>query len=190
MHADVFLQEVVDIAREIDSEKIDLMAHELDRLRYRKGTLYLIGLGGSAANCSHAAADFRKLCGIEARTPTDNVAEFSARVNDEGWRQSLAAWLQCCSLSPKDALLVLSVGGGTDEVSQPITAAVRVAKECHAPVLGIVGPDGGETFALGDLVIRVPAPRARITPHTEAFQAVVWHLLVSHPLLQRRATKW
>lgn len=190
MHADVFLREAADIAGRIDRFGIEQMALALDALRNRGGRLFLLGLGGSAANCSHAAADFRKLCAIQALAPTDNMAEFSARANDEGFDTVFTGWLKANHADSDDALLVLSVGGGTEMVSRPITEAVRWGRNTGLQVLGIVGPDGGVTAELGELVLKVPAPGKHVTPHTEAFQAVLWHLLVSHPLLQRAATKW
>jgi D-sedoheptulose 7-phosphate isomerase len=190
LHADTFLREVAAIAERLDRFGIENIARELDALRNRGGRLFLLGLGGSAANCSHAAADFRKLCGIQAQAPTDNMAEFSARANDEGFRTVFTGWLKANFADGDDALLVLSVGGGTEAVSQPITDAVRYAQDTGLAILGIVGPDGGVTAELGDVVLKVPAPGKHVTPHTEAFQAVIWHLLVSHPLLQRNATKW
>lgn len=175
----------------LDHVEIERMASELVSLRERHGHLFLVGLGGSAANCSHAAADFRRLCQIKAHTATDSVAEFSARVNDDGFDGAFAGWLESLHARRGDALFVLSVGGGTDTVSRPITLALRWAKEEGIRILGIVGPHGGETAELGDCVIRVPVEaKNRITPHAEAFQALIWHCLVSHPALQRQATKW
>lgn len=190
MHADAFLREAAAIAEQLDRERIERMAEELAALRDRAGRLFLLGLGGSAANCSHAAADFRKLCNIQAQAPTDNVAEFSARANDDGFSSVFSGWLQASRAGQGDALLVLSVGGGTDAVSMPLTRALHYAESNGMRILGIVGPNGGETAARGHCVLRVPAQPERVTPHTEAFQAVIWHLLVSHPLLQKNATKW
>jgi D-sedoheptulose 7-phosphate isomerase len=190
LHADAFLREAAAIADSLDRLGIEQMAQELDRLRERNGRLFLLGLGGSAANCSHAAADFRKLCGIRAHAPSDNMAEFSARANDEGFDTVFTGWLAASGADDADAVLVLSVGGGTEIVSRPLTEAVRFAREQGLRVLGIVGPDGGVTAALGDVVLKVPAPGKHVTPHTEAFQAVLWHCLVSHPALQRNQTKW
>ena len=189
-HADLFLRESVQIAEKLDRFGIEQMAVALNDLRGRGGRLFLLGLGGSAANCSHAAADFRRLCEIRALTPTDNVAEFSARVNDDGYANAFSLWLVSHGADGDDALLVLSVGGGTEMVSQPITEAVRWGHKIGMSVMGIVGPDGGVTAQLADIVLKVPASGKRITPHSEAFQAVIWHALCSHPLLQRNATKW
>lgn len=190
MHADTFLREAAEIAASLDRFGIEKIASELSEIRTRGGRLFLIGLGGSAANCSHASADFRKLCGIQAQAPTDNMAEFSARANDDGFDAVFTDWLEASGAVAKDAIFVLSVGGGTEIVSRPITEAVRYAREHGMDVLGIVGPDGGVTADLGHHILKVPAPKKHVTPHTEAFQAVVWHLLVSHPLLQRNKTKW
>ncbi len=186
----MFLRETSAIAAELDRKMIERLARELYALRERHGRLFLLGLGGSAANCSHAAADFRKLCDISAHAPTDNVAEFTARANDEGWDSVFTRWLTASGAQAADAILVLSVGGGTDLVSRPITNAVRHASAQGMRILGVVGPDGGVTADLGHCVLKVPTGEGRITPHAEAFQAVVWHCLVSHPSLQINATKW
>ena len=190
MHADTFLREAADIAAQLDRFGIEQIAAELAELRARGGRLFLLGLGGSAANCSHAAADMRKLCGIQAQAPTDNMAEFSARANDEGFDSVFTDWMEASGAGAKDAIFVLSVGGGTEIVSRPITEAVRYGREHGMTIMGIVGPDGGVTADLGHHILKVPAPKKHVTPHTEAFQAVVWHGLVSHPLLQRKPTKW
>ena len=188
-HSKEYLSETASIAASIKAEDIELMVAELVALRERRGRLFLIGLGGSAANCSHAVNDFRKLCGIEAYSPVDNVAELTARMNDEGpitVFDSYITWMQ-----PNDALFVLSVGGGSTAVSQAITCAVRVCKGSRFKVLGIVGRDGGETKINGDCVIVVPTVNAeRVTPHTEGWQSVILHCIVSHPDLQIRKTKW
>lgn len=189
MHADAFLRDVIAICDQLDGGEIEEMVDQLVKLRERGGRLFLLGLGGSAANCSHAACDFRKLCEIRASVPTDNMAEFSARANDEGWDSVFVGWLRASHASSKDAIFVMSVGGGTDEVSTPITRALRYAAVVGMQVFGIVGPKGGATADLGTCVIKIPAG-ANVTPHTEAFQAVLWHCLVSHPALQRAPTKW
>ena len=190
MHSSRFLEETSVIASKIDCDAIETMAQALVALRDRKGTLYLVGLGGSAANCSHAAADFRKLCDIRAFAPTDNMAEFSARANDDGFSSVFSGWLTAAGAGEGDALLVLSVGGGTDSVSIAITRALHYAQKHEMVILGIVGPNGGETAARADCVVKVAANEKHVTPHTEAFQAVIWHCLVSHPLLQMHPTKW
>jgi D-sedoheptulose 7-phosphate isomerase len=193
MHARQYFSEVESIARSIDAEAIEELATALADLRGRGGRLFLLGVGGSAANCSHAVNDFRKLCGIEAYAPTDNVSELTARTNDEGWETVFAAWLRTSRANDKDAVLVFSVGGGNLEknVSANIVAGIKEAKQRGLKVFGVVGRDGGYTKQAGDCVVVVPTVEAsRITPHTEAFQAVVWHCLVSHPVLQQAATKW
>ena len=192
-HAESFFAAAGDICRGISCAAIERLAAELVALRERRGRLFLIGVGGSAANCSHAVNDFRKLCGIEAYSPIDNVSELTARTNDEGWDTVFAAWLEVSNLSNNDAILVYSVGGGdaARNISANIVKAVDLAKARSAKVLGIVGRESGHTARHGDLVVVIPevAP-AWVTPLSEAFQAVVWHCLVSHPALQRRATKW
>lgn len=181
-----YLSEVREVASLIDSQQVELLADELKSLRDRGGWLYIVGLGGSAGNASHMAADLRKLCHIEAYS-MDNMSEVTARANDEGWPTIFDGFLH--SMMQKDALFVLSVGGGTSEVSLPLVRAIDKAKALNACIFGIVGPKGGYTYEHGDVVIRVPTP-TNVTPHTEAFQAVLWHCLVSHPLLQLQATKW
>ena len=192
-HAGRYLAEVRSIADRIPVETIEALATEFARLRERHGRLFLLGVGGSAGNCSHAVNDFRKLCGIEAYAPTDNVSELTARTNDEGWHTVFSEWLKVSRAQAKDAVLVLSVGGGNLEqnVSPNLVAALKEAKARGMKVFGIVGRDGGYTKHVGDVVVVVPTVAAdRVTPHTEAFQAVIWHCLVSHPKLQTMATKW
>ena len=192
-HAAKFLEEVCETARRIRPEALEALCDELVGLRDRDGRLFLLGVGGSAGNCSHAVNDFRKLCGIEAYAPTDNVSELTARTNDEGWNTVFAEWLKVSRAGPKDAILVFSVGGGNLEknVSANLVAAVQEAKSRGTRVLGIVGRDGGFTKQAGDVVVVIPTvEESRVTPHAEAFQAVLWHCLVSHPKLQSRATKW
>ena len=192
-HAAKFLEEVCETARRIQPDALEALCDELVALRDREGRLFLLGVGGSAGNCSHAVNDFRKLCGIEAYAPTDNVSELTARTNDEGWNTVFAEWLKVSRAGPKDAILVFSVGGGSVEknVSANLVAAVQEAKSRGARVLGIVGRDGGFTKQAGDRVVVIPmVEESRVTPHAEAFQAVLWHCLVSHPKLQSRATKW
>jgi D-sedoheptulose 7-phosphate isomerase len=192
-HAATFLDEVVETARRIEPDTIEALCSELASLRDRQGRLFIIGVGGSAGNCGHAVNDFRKLCGIEAYAPTDNVSELTARTNDEGWPTVFSEWLKVSRANSKDAILVLSVGGGNLEknVSPNIVSAIQVGKEHGLKVFGIVGRDGGYTKKAGDVVVVIPTvEETRVTPHAEAFQAVVWHCLVSHPKLQRNATKW
>jgi D-sedoheptulose 7-phosphate isomerase len=192
-HAATFIDEVVETARRIDPQSIEALCGELVSLRDRDGRLFIIGVGGSAGNCSHAVNDFRKLCGIEAYAPTDNVSELTARTNDEGWSTVFSEWLKVSHANAKDAILVFSVGGGNLEknVSPNIVAAIEEAKARGLRVLGVVGRDGGYTKKAGDCVVVIPTvEESRVTPHAEAFQAVVWHCLVSHPKLQKNATKW
>jgi len=193
MHSETFFDEVVEIAQSIDAAGVENLATELAALRQRGGRLFFLGVGGSAANCSHAVNDFRKLCGIEAYTPVDNVAELTARTNDEGWDTVFAAWLKTSRANKNDAVFVFSVGGGNVEknVSANIVAGLKEAKQRSMKIFGVVGRDGGYTKQVGDCVVVVPTVEAsRVTPHTEAFQAVVWHCLVSHPKLQQVSTKW
>ena len=193
MHSRIFFDEVAKVAQSMDVVAIEKLAKELAALRERGGRLFFLGVGGSAANCSHAVNDFRKLCGIEAYTPVDNVSELTARTNDEGWDTVFAAWLRTSKASQNDAAFVFSVGGGSLEknVSANIVAGLKEAKERGMKIFGVVGRDGGYTKQVGDCVVVVPTVEAsRVTPHTEAFQAVVWHCLVSHPELQQISTKW
>ena len=192
-HTESFLTEVKRICENISCDSIEGMIDELIALRARKGRLFLIGVGGSAGNCSHAVNDFRKLCGIEAYSAADNISELTARANDEGWDTIFSGWLEVSNLNSPDAILIFSVGGGDIErhVSTNIVKAVIFAKSRGTKVLGIVGKDNGYTALHGDVVVIVPQVNAsRITPLSEAFQSVVWHCLVSHPKLQIRQTKW
>lgn len=192
-HAKVFFEEVQEIARGIDIAAVEKMAEELASVRARRGRLFLLGVGGSAGNCSHAVNDFRKLCGIEAYTPIDNVSELTARTNDEGWDTVFVEWLKVSRLTGDDALLILSVGGGdaARNVSTNLIKAIELAKERRAKVLGIVGRATGYTATHGDIVVVIPEANAdRITPLSEGFQGIVWHCLVSHPALQQVKTKW
>ncbi|GLS22699.1 sugar isomerase [Labrys miyagiensis] len=192
-HAVSFFEDAVAISQSLSYASIEKLAGELDLLRSRKGRLFFIGVGGSAGNCSHAVNDFRKLCGIEAYAAADNVSELTARANDEGWNTIFSGWLEVSHLSENDAIFVLSVGGGdvARNVSVNIVEAVDLAKRRGAKVFGIVGNARGHTAANGDVVIVVPAVNPQlVTPLSEAFQAMVWHCLVSHPILQIRKTKW
>jgi D-sedoheptulose 7-phosphate isomerase len=193
MHTKIFFEEVIKVAQQIDINGIEEMVQELISLRERSGRLFILGVGGSAGNCSHAVNDFRKLCGIEAYAPTDNVSELTARTNDEGWDTIFSGWLKVSKANEADAVLVFSVGGGNVEknVSPNLVSGLKLAKERGLKVLGVVGRDGGYTKLVGDCVVVVPTVEAtRVTPHAEAFQAVVWHCLVSHPSLQQLSTKW
>ena len=188
-----FLGESVAVIDAIDTERIEDVARGLAALRERGGRLFIIGVGGSAGHASHAVNDFRKICDIEAYTPTDNVSELTARVNDEGWDTTFAEWLRGSRLSAKDALLIFSVGGGDEVkgVSANIVAALRLAVERGAPIFGIVGRDGGTTAKLATAAVIIPPLYPdHITPHTEGLCAVVWHLLVTHPALAKVATRW
>jgi D-sedoheptulose 7-phosphate isomerase len=188
-----YLAEVAAIAGELDTGVVDSMAEELARVRAAGGRLFILGVGGGAANATHAVNDFRKICDLESYTPTDNVSELSARINDEGWETAYSAWLRGSRLRREDAVLVFSVGGGSreHEISLSVVDAVELAKEVGATVLGVVGRDDGTTAQLSDicLIVRPPDPN-RLTPHVEEFQAVVWHLLVSHPALAMRSGTW
>jgi len=188
-----FLKETITILGSLDAAAVESLAEGLAALRARRGRLFILGVGGSAGHASHAVNDFRKLCGIEAYAPTDNVSELTARVNDEGWDTSFSAWLEVSNLGKNDGLLVFSVGGGNVEknVSVNLVRAIQLAKKVGASVFGIVGRDGGFTKQSSDACVVIPPTYAdRITPHTEGLAAVVWHLLVSHPTLQKNATKW
>jgi D-sedoheptulose 7-phosphate isomerase len=188
-----YLAEAARIAEQLDCEAIERVAALLAATRARGGRLFILGVGGSAANASHAVNDFRKIAGIEAYAPTDNVSELTARTNDEGWASVFEAWLRTSRLRPEDAVLVFSVGGGSEEhnVSPNLVAALKYARSAGAAVAGIVGRDGGYTARVADACVIVPVVNpAHTTPHTEAFQAVIWHLLVSHPLLKQAETKW
>jgi D-sedoheptulose 7-phosphate isomerase len=187
------LREVAEIVSRIDAAAIERVANVLVSTRSRGGRLFFVGVGGSAANCSHAVNDFRKLAGFEAYAPTDNVSELTARTNDEGWDTVFAAWLAGSRLRREDTICVLSVGGGSLEknISPNLVKALDYAKQIGASVVGIVGRDGGYTAKVADACVIVPTVNPdTVTPHAEAFQAVVWHLLVSHPALKVAATKW
>ena len=192
-YSEQHLRETAEIVQKLDLELCEKAAGLLAEVRARGGRLFILGVGGSAANASHAVNDFRKLAGFECYAPTDNVAELTARTNDDGWGSVFAEWLKGSRLEAKDALLVFSVGGGSAEknISANLVAALELAKERGAAVLGIVGRDGGYTAQVADVCIIIPTVNpSNTTPHTEAFQAVVWHLLVSHPALKTAQTKW
>jgi D-sedoheptulose 7-phosphate isomerase len=187
------LQEVALIVRQIDHAAIERMAGILANVRSRGGRLFFLGVGGSAGNCGHAVNDFRKLAGFEAYAPTDNVSELTARTNDEGWDTVFVAWLKGSRLRAEDGVFVFSVGGGSLEknISPNLVRALEFAKETGASIVGVVGRDGGYTATVADACCIVPTVNAEtVTPHSEAFQAVVWHLLVSHPTLKAQSTKW
>jgi len=188
-----YLDETVRAVSALDRSAIEGVAAGLARVREGGGRLFILGVGGSAGHASHAVNDFRKLCGFEAYAPTDNVSELTARVNDEGWDTSFAAWLEVSRLGPRDGILVFSVGGGNKEknVSANLVRALDLATQRGSAVFGVVGRDGGATRAAAEACVVIPTVSPdRITPHTEGLCAVVWHLLVSHPVLKRAATKW
>ncbi len=188
-----YLEETVQLIAAIDRDAVERMAAGLARVRDGGGRLFILGVGGSAGHASHAVNDFRKICAFEAYAPTDNVSELTARVNDEGWDTTFEAWLQGSRLSNRDAVLVFSVGGGNREqnVSVNLVRALELAQATGAAVFGIVGRDGGFTKDASEACVVIPPLfEDRITPHTEGLCAVVWHLLVSHPSLQRAGTKW
>jgi D-sedoheptulose 7-phosphate isomerase len=188
-----FLEESVALIRKLDTAAIEAVADGLAKVRARGGRLFILGVGGSAGHASHAVNDFRKICGFEAYTPTDNASELTARVNDEGWDTCFSEWLKVSRLCEADGLLVFSVGGGNREknVSVNLVRSLELAREVKASVFGIVGRDGGYTKQVADACVVIPTVAAeRVTPHTEGFCAVLWHLLVSHPKLAAKATKW
>jgi D-sedoheptulose 7-phosphate isomerase len=192
-YAQRHLNETAEIIKEIDVAGIEKMADLLVTVKAEGGRIFFLGVGGSAGNCSHAVNDFRKIVGIESYAPTDNVSELTARTNDEGWATVFAEWLHTSKLTSKDALFILSVGGGNLEknISPNLVEALKYAKTVGAKVTGVVGRDGGYTGQVADACVIVPTVNAEnITPHSEAFQAVIWHLLVSHPKLKAYQTKW
>ena len=187
------LQETTEIVSKINPEHCEACVRELVGVRERGGRLFILGVGGSAANASHAVNDFRKIAGLEVYAPTDNVSELTARTNDDGWASVFVEWLRGSRLNSKDAVLVFSVGGGNLEknVSPNLVSALQLAREVGARVIGIVGKDGGYTAKVADACVIVPTVNANnVTPHSEAFQAVIWHLWVSHPSLKVNQTKW
>jgi D-sedoheptulose 7-phosphate isomerase len=188
-----FLDESLEIIRKLDAASIEATAEGLASVRNGGGRLFILGVGGSAGHAGHAVNDFRKICGFEAYAPTDNVSELTARVNDEGWDTCFSEWLKGSRLRKGDGLLIFSVGGGNREknVSVNLVRSLELAREVGAKVFGVVGRDGGYTKQVADACVVIPTVAAeRVTPHTEGFAAVVWHLLVSHPALAKTATKW
>jgi len=188
-----YLEESVELIRRLDRAAIEAVAAGLAAVRAGGGRLFILGVGGSAGHAGHAVNDFRKICGFEAYAPTDNVSELTARINDEGWDTCFAEWLRGSRLGAGDGVLVFSVGGGNRDknVSVNLVRSLELAREVGARVYGIVGRDGGYTAQVADACVVIPTVAAeRITPHTEGFCAVIWHLLVSHPALARSATKW
>src|SRR5258708_34674684 len=193
LFAEKFLAEAAEILQRLDRASLEEAAKMIGALRATGGRLFILGVGGSADNASHAVNDFRKIACIECYAPTDNVSELTARTNDEGWASVFVEWLRCSRLNAKDAVMVFSVGGGSLEknVSPNLVSALQHAKEVKANVIGIVGRDGGYTATVADAVCIVPTVNPQnVTPHSEAFQAVIWHLLVSHPKLKIQPTKW
>ncbi len=193
MFSQHYLQETLQIIQSLDHQQIEKCAKLLSAVRERQGRLFILGVGGSAANASHAVNDFRKITGIEAYAPTDNVSELTARTNDDGWPSVFSKWLAVSRLKSYDAILVLSVGGGHLEknVSPNLVSALEYAKEIGASILGIVGRDGGYTAQVADACVCIPTINAaHVTPHAEAFQAIIWHLWVSHPCLKAAETCW
>ena len=191
--SETYLNETLAIVKAIDGAALEAIATDLGQLRSAGGRLFILGVGGSAGHASHAVNDFRKICDLEAYTPTDNVSELTARVNDDGWDSAFANWLKGSRLSSKDAVLVFSVGGGSREkkVSNNLVLALELATKVGARIYGIVGRDGGFTRQVAKACVIIPPMNAeRVTPHTEGLCAVLWHLLVSHPALKTQATKW
>lgn len=187
------IEETEAILKKIDTARVEKMAELLTEIKVKGGRLFFLGVGGSAANCSHAVNDFRKIVGIESYAPTDNVSELTARTNDEGWATIFVEWLKTSRLGKNDAVFVMSVGGGSLEknISPNLVSALQYAESVGAKILGILGRDGGYTAKVADACCIVPTVNPEtITPHSEAFQAVIWHLLVSHPKLKVNATKW
>jgi len=192
-HINNFFKEVKNIAEKIDKKDIQRLAETIYNIKKKRARLFFLGVGGGAANCSHAVNDFRKLCNIECYAPTDNSSELTARINDEGWDSSFVEWLKVSKLNKNDGIFIMSVGGGNikKKVSINLVNAIKYAKKINAKILGIVGRKDGYTRLHANISILVPNVNNKlITPHTEGFQAVIWHCLVSHPLLQEKKTKW
>ncbi len=193
MFSKKYFKDISEISSKLETNKVDILAKSLKKIRDQRGRIFFLGIGGSAGNCSHAVNDFRKLCNVESYAPTDNVSEFSARINDEGWKSSFSNWLKVSNLSSKDCLFIMSVGGGNKKkkVSENLIEAIKLAKIKKAKIFGIVGHNGGYTGKNSDISIKIPKiDKNLITPYTESFQAIVWHCLVSHPLLKINNTKW
>jgi len=192
-YAKQHLDEAVEIIHQIDTNAIEKMADLLAGVKQSGGRIFFLGVGGSAGNCGHAVNDFRKIVAIESYAPTDNVSELTARTNDEGWHTIFSEWLKISKLTTKDALFIFSVGGGNLEknISPNLVEALKYGKEIGCKVMGVVGRDGGYTAKVADACVIIPTVNPEnVTPHSEAFQAVVWHLLVSHPKLKANQTKW
>jgi len=192
-YVDLYLSEAVEIALKIDKESIEKVINIILKLKENSGRLFILGVGGGAGNASHAVNDFRKIAGIESYTPTDNVSELTARVNDDGWETVFVNWLKGSKLNSSDCVFVFSVGGGNVEknISVNLVKALQYSKEVGSDIVGVVGRDGGYTAEIADAcVIIPPLDKETITPHTESFQSVVWHLIVSHPLINTYGMKW
>ena len=193
IYSNTHLSEVNNIIKKIDTKKIENMVDLISNVRKQKGRIFFLGVGGSAGNSSHATNDFRKIIGIESYAPTDNVSELTARANDEGWDSIFSEWLKVSNLSSKDLIFVFSVGGGSLEknISPNIVEALKYGKSIGCKLVGVVGRDGGYTTKVADACVIIPTVNEKtITPHTEAFQALIWHLIVSHPKLKLNETKW
>ena len=187
------LNESIEVIKNINPQDVEDVASLLSQVKINEGRIFFLGVGGSAGNCSHAVNDFRKIVGIESYAPTDNVSELTARINDEGWSTIFVEWLKISKLKQADCLFIFSVGGGSSEknISPNLVEALKYAKEVGSMVTGVVGRDGGYTAKVADACVIIPTVnRDNITPHSESFQAVIWHLLVSHPLLKVNDTKW
>ncbi len=187
------LSEAINIINKIDSEKIEDIVKVIKEVKSKKGRIFFLGVGGSAGNCSHAVNDFRKIVGVESYAPTDNVSELTARTNDEGWDSIFVEWLKVSNLNKNDLIFVFSVGGGNvnKNISVNLVEALKYAKSIKCSIVGVVGKDGGYTASVANSCLIIPTVNDQtITPHTEAFQAVVWHLIVSHPELKSKETKW
>jgi D-sedoheptulose 7-phosphate isomerase len=191
-HSLAYLEAMAAIARAIDATRLDAMACGLAEVRERAGRLFIVGVGGGAGHASHAVNDFRKICRIESYAPTDNVSEFTARANDDGWETSFTGWLSVSHLSERDALLVFSVSGGSRErgLSINLVGAIEAARDAGAPIYGVIGAPGGVVVELADVAIVIEAPAALHTPLVESFQAAIWHALVSHPELAVEPPRW
>lgn len=192
-YSEMHLSEAVAIIKQIDTNTLEAIADIIAKVKVYGGRIFFLGVGGSAGNCSHAVNDFRKIVGIESYAPTDNVSELTARTNDEGWSTIFVEWLKISKLQAKDCIFIFSVGGGNLEknISPNLVEALKLAKEVGSKVVGVVGRDGGYTAKVADACVIIPTVNAdNITPHSEAFQAVIWHLLVSHPKLKVNQTKW
>ena len=188
-----YFKEAQQIMNQLDCSGLEKIVALIAEIRSQGGRIFFLGVGGSAANASHAVNDFRKICGIECYTPTDNVSELTARINDEGWDSAYVQWLQVSRLNSKDMLFIFSVGGGNVEkkISTNLVKALAYGKQVHAKICGVVGPNGGATAQMADVCVKIPAARREsVTPHTEAFQAVIWHCMVSHPKLKMNEMKW